>query len=71
MSNNRIVAKGLVIDALPELKFRVRLEDGKEILAYTGGKMKLNKIKVLIGDKVQVELDPYGGKATNRLVRRL
>lgn len=70
MSDKKIV-EGVVEEALPDLKFRVNLDDGKQIMAYTAGKMKLHKIKVLVGDRVVVELDPYGGKATNRMIRRL
>jgi translation initiation factor IF-1 len=62
---------GIVTEALPNTMFRVELQDGekKEILAYLAGKMRLNRIRVLIGDKVQVQLDPYGGKG--RITRRL
>ena len=45
------------------------LDDGEEILAYLGGKMRMHRIKVLIGDVVEVVLDPYGGKG--RIVKRL
>lgn len=44
-------------------------EPGKEILAYLSGKMRMHRIKVLIGDKVEVVIDPYGGKG--RIVKRL
>lgn len=61
---------GTVTEALPNAFFRVSLnEDKKEVLAYLSGKMRLNRIKVLIGDSVEVFLDPYGGKG--RIVRRL
>lgn len=63
--------KAEVTEALPDLKYRLKLGDGKEILAYISGKMKLHKIKVLIGDTVEVILDPYGGRATNRIVKRI
>ncbi|MBI1998974.1 MAG: translation initiation factor IF-1 [Parcubacteria group bacterium] len=59
---------GTVIEALPNAFFRVRLDDGKEILTYLAGKMRMYRIKVLVGDKVVVEIDPYGGKG--RIVRR-
>ncbi len=59
---------GTVIEALPNAFFRVRLDDGNEILTYLAGKMRMYRIKVLVGDKVAVELDPYGGKG--RIVRR-
>lgn len=50
----------LVIEALPGTTFKVQLEDGREILAYLGGKMRMNYIKVMIGDRVAVELSPEG-----------
>lgn len=43
----------------------------REIMAYTAGKLKLHKIRILVGDRVRVELDPYGGKATNRIIFRI
>lgn len=70
MSDKKVV-EGIVDEALPNLLYRVNLDDGRSIIAYTAGKMKLNKIKVLVGDRVRIELDPYGGKATNRLIFRL
>jgi translation initiation factor IF-1 len=60
---------GKVIEALPNALFRVRLLDGEvEALAYLSGKMRINKIKVIVGDKVTVLPDIYGGKA--RIVKR-
>ena len=59
---------GMVTEALPNAFFRVKLQGG-ESLAYLSGKMRLNRIKVIIGDSVEVVLDPYGGKG--RIVRRL
>lgn len=61
--------KGIVTEALPNTMFRVELENGEEQIAYLAGKMKLYRIRVLVGDKVEILLDPYGGKA--RLVKRL
>jgi translation initiation factor IF-1 len=60
---------GVVDEALPNTLFRVNLESGETILAYLAGKMRLHRIKVLVGDKVLVKLDPYGGKG--RITRRL
>jgi translation initiation factor IF-1 len=63
-------AYGNVTEALPNTLFKVKIEGkNEEMLAYLGGKMRLNRIRVLIGDKVQVELDPYGGRG--RIVKRL
>ncbi len=68
-----VVAKGVVTEALPNTLFRVKLdsqkEDEQEILAYLAGKMRMHRIKVLIGDSVEVALDSYGGKG--RIVKRL
>jgi translation initiation factor IF-1 len=61
---------GVVTEALPNALFRVQLDNGgDEILAYLAGKMRMNRIRVLIGDKVFVELDSYGGKG--RISKRL
>ncbi len=60
--------QGVVEEALPNTLFRVSLESGEVILTYLAGKMRLHRIKVLVGDKVLVELDPYGGKG--RITRR-
>lgn len=61
---------GTVTEALPATRFRVQMEDGAEIIAYLGGKMKVRRIQVCVGDKVEVVLDPAGGHATNRIVWR-
>jgi translation initiation factor IF-1 len=62
--------EGTVIEALPEATFKV-LVDGteEEILTYLAGKMKIRRIRVLVGDRVLMQTDPYGGKA--RIFRRL
>ncbi len=62
-------AQGVVEEALPNTLFRVRLEDEQLVLAYLAGKMRLHRIKVLVGDKVTLITDPYGGKA--RITRRM
>lgn len=49
---------GLVIEALPDTTFRVQLEDGTIVLAYLAGKMRLHYVKVMLGDKVTLELSP-------------
>jgi len=59
---------GVVEEALPNTLFRVKLEDDTVVLAYLAGKMRLHRIKVLVGDRVQLHLDPYGGRA--RITRR-
>jgi translation initiation factor IF-1 len=62
------VAEGIVEEALPNTLFRVKLDSGDTVLSYLAGKMRLHRIKVLVGDRVQLQLDPYGGRA--RIVRR-
>jgi len=62
------IVSGVVTEALPNTLFKVRLSDDREILAYLSGKMRMHRIKVLIGDRVEVVLDPYGGKG--RVVKR-
>ncbi len=52
----------MVIESLPDIKFKVQLEDNREISAYLSGKMRMNYIKVMPGDKVTVELSPDGSK---------
>jgi len=50
---------GAVTDTLPNANFKVKLENGHEILAHISGKMRMHFIKILVGDKVAVELSPY------------
>lgn len=50
---------GLITELLPEGRFRVRLENEHEILAYTAGRMKRNRIRSMVGDRVTVEMTPY------------
>ncbi len=61
--------QGLVVEALPNTLFRVELADGEQVLSYLAGKMRLHRIRVLVGDRVEIIKDPYGGRA--RVVRRL
>lgn len=51
--------QGVVNDVLPDGRFRVTLENGHVMIAYTAGKMKKNHIRILLGDKVTLELSPY------------
>lgn len=54
-----IEMEGLVTELLPDTRFRVQLDNGHQIIAYTAGKMKKNRIKTLAGDRVTVEMSPY------------
>ena len=60
---------GEIIEALPNAMFRVEFNDGKILISYLAGKMRLHRIKVLVGDNVIVKIDPYGGKG--RIVKRV
>lgn len=60
---------GTVEEALPDTLFRVMLDDGSVTLAYLAGKMRKFRIRVLVGDRVGMVVDPYGGKA--RITKRL
>ena len=51
--------EGTVMELLPDARFRVRLDNGHETLAYSSGKMKKNRIRILAGDRVTVEMTPY------------
>jgi translation initiation factor IF-1 len=59
---------GIVTEALPNTLFRVDIGEGKIIIAYLAGKMRMHRIKVLVGDRVEVLIDPYGGKG--RIIKR-
>ncbi len=70
MTDKNIKKEGVVIEGFPNATFRVRLsDDNSEILAYVSGKMRINRIKILSGDKVTVELSPYDNKR-GRIVYR-
>jgi len=56
---DKIDVEGTVVEALPATQFRVRLDNGHEILAYLSGKMRKYYIRILLGDRVRVELSPY------------
>ncbi len=69
-SNKKEQSIGAVVtEALPNTLFRVKRDDtGEEMLTYLSGKMRLHRIRVMIGDRVTVEIEPYGGKG--RIVKR-
>jgi translation initiation factor IF-1 len=56
---DKIEVEGTVIEALKGTQFRVRLDNGHEVLAYLSGKMRKYYIRILLGDRVRVELSPY------------
>ena len=75
VEDTKTTVNGTVEEVLPNSLFRVRIpastegEVGELVLAYLAGKMRLHRIRVLMGDSVEMVLDPYGGRA--RIVRRL
>ncbi len=66
---NTIRKQGIVIEALPSAHFRVKLDEGEEIIAHLAGKLRIYRIKVLPGDWVTVEMTPYD-KKRGRIVYR-
>jgi len=69
-NTDKETVRGVVTEALPNTLFRVAIEgDDSETLTYLGGKMRKNRIRVLVGDTVEVLPDPYGGRG--RIIRRL
>jgi translation initiation factor IF-1 len=59
MAEETIVLEGKIVDTLPNAMFRVELENGHNVLAYLSGKMRKYYIRVLLGDRVRVEMSPY------------
>ena len=59
MKEEAIEVEGIVREALPNAMFRVELDNGHIVLAHTSGKMRMHYIKIMLGDKVKVELTPY------------
>lgn len=57
--DEKIEVEGTVIEALPNTQFMVELEDGHQVLAYLSGKMRKFYIRILLGDRVKVEMTPY------------
>ncbi len=60
---------GIVLESLPNTNFRVKTEEGKEVLAHLAGRLRMNRIKILPGDKVVVEISPYD-ETKGRIVYR-
>ncbi len=72
-TTDRIELEGTIVDCLPGTQFKVRLDNGHEVLAYLSGKMRRYYIRVLLGDRVSVELSPYDltrGRITYRFKKR-
>jgi translation initiation factor IF-1 len=58
-SQQKVTVEGVIVEALPNTQFHVRLDSGHEVLAYISGKMRKYYIRILLGDRVRVELSPY------------
>ena len=56
---DKIQVEGTVVEALPGTQFKVRLDNGHDVLAYLSGKMRKYYIRILLGDRVRVEMSPY------------
>lgn len=56
---DKVTVEGTIVEALPGTQFRVRLENGHEVLAYLSGRMRKYYIRILLGDQVRVEMSPY------------
>jgi len=72
-TDDKIELEGTVVEALPNTQFKVELENGHKVLAYLSGKMRKYYIRILLGDKVRVELTPYDltrGRITYRYKKR-
>ena len=70
---NLIEMEGVIVETLPNARFKVLLDNGFQVLAHISGKIRRNHIKILLGDKVTVELTPYDltrGRITYRLRNR-
>ena len=68
-----IEMNGAVDEVLPDSRYRVRLENGHEVIAYSGGKVRKNHIRIILGDKVSLEMSPYDltkGRITFRHLER-
>lgn len=71
MTNKKEIEQvmGIVVEAYPDTRFKIELDEGGEMQAYLSGKMRKFRIRILIGDRVLIDVDSYGGKG--RIVRRL
>jgi len=70
LDKEKLIFEGTVTEALPNANFKVELKNGQEVLCHISGKIRMNYIKILPGDKVQVEMSPYDLKK-GRITRRL
>ena len=59
MKDNKKQEEGIILETYPDATFKVKLDSGREVLAYISGKMRLFHIRILIGDRVRMEFSPY------------
>jgi len=72
-SQEKIEVEGVIVEALPGTQFRVRLDNGHKVLAYPSGRLRKYYIRILLGDRVRLELSPYDltrGRITYRFSRQ-
>jgi translation initiation factor IF-1 len=69
-TKEKIIKVGTVTETLPDTLFRVKLESGEEILAHLSGRMRMNFIRIMMGDRVRIELSPYD-LTKGRIIHRL
>lgn len=62
MNRNTLRKNGIVLEALPSTNFRVKLDEGGEVLAHLAGKLRMHRIRILPGDRVTLEMSPYDEK---------
>lgn len=70
VSKNFIEVEGIIEEALPATRFKVKIDNGQIILAYLSGKMRMHRIKILPGDRVKIQMSPYDltkGRITYRM----
>ncbi len=70
MHKDKILKEGVVLENLPGTLFKIKLDEGQEILGHLSGRMRINYIRILPGDKVRVEMSPYDA-TKGRIVHRL
>lgn len=68
-NNNNLRRNGIVVEALPSAYFKIKLDEGEEVIAHLAGKLRIHRIKILPGDRVTVETTPYDSKR-GRIVYR-
>lgn len=71
MRTTEAAIRGTITEILSGGRYMVLLDDNRRVIAHISGKMRFNHIRLLLADKVDVIVDPFGGHASNRIVKRL